>query len=44
MVTIGGDGRNFGAKKCSPLLMMVTTFVLVAWAKALPVRRSIRVG
>ena len=36
MVTIGGDNdRNFGAKKCSLLLMMVITFVLVAWAKAL---------
>ena len=34
IVTSGGDGRNFGEKKCSPLLMKVTTFVLAAWVKA----------
>ena len=35
VVTSGSDGHNFGEKKCSPLLMEVTTFVLVACAKAL---------
>ena len=37
IVTSGGDGRNFGEKKCSPLLMnqKVTTFVLVACTKGL---------
>ena len=35
IVTSGGDGRNFGEKKCSPLLMKVTTFVLAACTKAL---------
>ena len=36
IVTSGGDGRDFGEKKCSQLLMKVTTtFVLVACAKAL---------
>ena len=35
IVTSGGDGRNFGEQKCSPLLMKVTTFVLAACTKAL---------
>ena len=35
IVTSGGGGRNFGEKKCSPLLMKVTTFVLAACTKAL---------